>query len=226
MPSDVRAKEFLFVDESGDPGVSGTDFYVLVGLHIAETVLDRIRPHLVAFRYHHEVAKEFKNQRWAKEFKPHTRKLLEPFAQLTEEGLIATTAVWLDKSTYVSGGGPYLSGSGETAQFRHYQLRRLLETHRSRREWSNHLDLVIDRWDFDLSAHRDLEDYLRGNYRLRPRIAAVTQVDSAYSDPIQVVDVYAALVKRVIKNLAAEEEEALASRLVDLHQITGGLYPP
>ena len=64
MP-DIVPKEFLFADESGDPGLKGNPISLLVGLHTDEPTLDEIRKHLAAFRYHHGVLRKFKDQRWA-----------------------------------------------------------------------------------------------------------------------------------------------------------------
>jgi hypothetical protein len=83
--SDQGEKEFIFVDESGDPGPDGNATYILIALHTNETTLDRIRKHIVAFRYHHEVTKEFKGQRWADKLPPGgtAEHLLAFMAELT-----------------------------------------------------------------------------------------------------------------------------------------------
>ncbi len=118
----------------------------------------------------------------------------------------------------------YPSGPGEAVRFRNYQLRRLLGRHRARRAWGQNLDVVIDRWRMNVDQRRNLEDYLRGNFQLRPVISSVTTVDSAYADPIQVVDIYARLARRVVLGAATTEEAALCGRLMDLQELTGGLY--
>jgi hypothetical protein len=43
------------------------------------------------FRYHHEVTREFKVQRWADKLNPQSRHLLEFLADLTDAGRITTT---------------------------------------------------------------------------------------------------------------------------------------
>jgi hypothetical protein len=75
-----------------------------------------------------------------------------------------------------------------------------------------------------LDQRRNLEDYVRGNFKLRPMIASITTVDSAYTDPIQIVDIYARLVRRVLLDRADDEERVLAGRLVQLVEVRGGLY--
>jgi hypothetical protein len=217
-------KEFLFVDESGDPGVDGDPLYILVGLHLAEETLDQVNRHLTNFRYHHQVVREFKAQRWRDKLSPVTRMLLGYLADLTDSDEVSGTANWLSKDKYRAGRGPHLSVAGDTWKFRHYQLRRLLERHVGRRHWGSELDLVIDRWKMLPEQRLNLEKYLRENYSLRPMIANITTVDSIYVDIMQVVDIYSRLVRRVVDGSATPEEVALQKRLVDLEEITGGLY--
>ena len=152
----AEAKEFIFVDESGDPGPAGNPLYILIALHAGLPALDDIRRHLAAFRYHHDVVREFKDQRWAEKLSAASRHLLGFLADITEAGGIASTGTWLDKQTYRSGGGPYLAGPGEAVRFRHFQLRLLLERHIARRPWGQNLDLVIDRWRMSLDQRRNL----------------------------------------------------------------------
>ena len=153
-----------------------------------------------------------------------SRHLLGFLADITDTGEIASTGTWLDKKTYRAGGGRYLGGPGEAVRFRHFQFRLLLERRIDRHAWGQNVDLVIDRWRMSLDQRRNLEDYVRGNFKLRPMIASITTVDSAYTDPIQIVDIYARLVRRVLLDRADEEETALAGRLVDLVEVRGGLY--
>lgn len=225
MPASAIPRDYIFVDESGDPGVRGNPVYILVGMHVSDGVLDRVRKHLTAFRYHHEVVKEFKAQRWADKLAPQTRHLLDFLADLTDANDIITTTTWLNKATYLAGGGPHLtSAPGATWQFRHFQLRRLLEHHRRRVAWSAETDLVVDRWKMSLAQRENLETYLRGNLKLRPVLAAITFVDSLYCDPIQVVDIYGRLARRVVTGKADAAETALTSRLMLLHETKGGIY--
>ncbi|MGH2747210.1 MAG: hypothetical protein ACRDKB_04740 [Actinomycetota bacterium] len=86
------------------------------------------------------------------------------------------------------------------------------------------MDLVIDRWKMSPEKRLNLEEYLRGNFRLRPVIAYITTVDSAYADPIQVVDIYGRLARRVVEGKATDEEQTLCHRLMALEEVRGGLY--
>ena len=66
--------------------------------------------------------------------------------------------------------------------------------------------------------------YLHGNFKLRPMISTITTVDSAYADPIQIVDIYGRSIRRVRLGKAEDEEVVLAGRLVHLEEIRGGLF--
>jgi hypothetical protein len=101
-----------------------------------------------------------------------------------------------------------------------------LERHLTRRPWGENLDVAVDRWRLNLEQRRNLEDYLRTNYRLRPMIGYITMVDSVYADPVQVADIYARVARRVLTGDADREKEELCRRLMDLSEVTGGCGAP
>lgn len=192
---------------------------------MTDAIFDQVRLHIATFRYFHEVTKEFKD--WGALLKgpatPHWRSLLGFLAELTQAGDVTTTANWLDKSTYRSSRGPHLGPGADTAKFRNFQLRRLLERHKTRRGWTSDVDIVLDRWSMSVAQRRNLEDYIRGNWRLRP-IGDVTTVSSSYVDSVQIVDLYARLARRVIEGKAGPAEVDWCDKLMDLKEVKGGLY--
>lgn len=99
--------EFIFIDESGDPGppVEGSNsVYILVALHLSDAALRQAQRHLTAFRYHHGVSKELKDTGalLKDRFTPVTRALLEFFAELVPTGEATATGHWLRKDTYIA----------------------------------------------------------------------------------------------------------------------------
>ncbi|HYZ92736.1 MAG TPA: DUF3800 domain-containing protein [Actinomycetota bacterium] len=218
------AKEFAFVDESGDPGPVGNATYILVCAQMPESVLDSVRLHIARFRYFHEVNRELKE--WGGLLKDtptaQWRSLLEPFCKLTEANAICASVNWLNKEKYKAGGGPYLA-PGESQKFRSFQLRLLLERHKARHGWGDNMDVVIDRWSMDQAQRQNLEKYLKGNWKLQP-VAHITTADSAYVDMIQIIDLYARLARKVVLGEATDEQHEYAANLFDLVEIVKGRY--
>lgn len=217
--------EFVFIDESGDPGYPGSNpLYLLVASHVNETVNRDLTAHIAAFRYFHGVNREFKDWGGLLKMPPTSqwRKLMEYLCDLTVAGDVATTATWLDKPTYKTNNGPYLS-PGQTTKFRHYQIRRLLELHRQRRMWGPDVDIVLDRWSMNQTQRVDLENYIKNNWNLQP-VGHVTTVDSTYVDMIQIVDLLARLARRVAEGKADVDQQTWAAKLMRLHEIKKGYY--
>ncbi len=190
---------------------------------MAEPLLNHIRLHDAAFRYHHQIVKEYKDQKWAPGIGQAGHRLLIALADLTAPDQLTATVTWVDKAKYRSNGGPHLA-PGKSREFRHFQIRRLLETHRAARSWSTRLDVVLDRWEPSIEGRRNLEDYLRGNYGLRPQIETVTFVDSLYADLIQIADLYTRLARLVVTGSPSPDHMALAGRLFSLKEIDRGVY--
>ena len=222
--------EFIFIDESGDPGdpsAHGSNpIYILVALHLSDGALRQAQRHLTAFRYHHGVAKELKDTGalLKDRFTPVTRALLNFFAELAPTGDATATAHWLQKHKYVANHGPYLSGpKASSTSFRHFQLRLLLERHKAGRPWGPQVDIVLDRWSMNEDQRTNLESYLRGNWSLQP-IRDITFVDSRYVDLVQVADLYTRLVRRVVEGEADAEQVEMCDRLIRLHEVVRGLH--
>jgi hypothetical protein len=191
---------------------------------MSELVHRDFTAHVAAFRYFHGVNREFKD--WGGLLKsPPTiqwRTLMDYLCDRTVAGDITTTANWLDKATYKVNGGPYLV-AGQSTKFRHFQIRLLLERHRKRRAWGSEVDIVLDRWSMSQEQRINLENYIKGNWHLRP-VGHVTTVDSAYVDAIQVVDLLTRLARRIADGTANAEQLAWAGRLLDIHEVQKGIY--
>lgn len=228
MPS--QPPEYLFLDESGDPGTEegNNPVYILAGLHVTKSAMESLRVHLACFRYHHHVTKEFKD--WGALLKDAPTQQLKAFADtlaaMTDSGALAATVNWLQKEDYKSNAGPYL-GHGETQLFRNFQVRLLLSRHKSRGYWSDNLDVVLDRWNMTEERYLNLRQYIKEKvWGLDPRPAHVTLADSDYVEGLQVVDMYARFARRVIEGEASPWHQATVQKLMSLEQVTGGLFSP
>ena len=186
--------DYLFVDESGDPGyrldlASGelvsTPYYTAAVLHLTDDAFVHINRHMAAFRYYSGMNRELKLPRE----QPAVNRLLEPIGELSESGeSIWASAVYLDKRGYT---GYYLKGergrSPYPARFRNFVLRRLLEHHfRSYAVESSQYELVLDRFEMTLAEEDELRSYLAENYDI-PTPTRITHASSIYVEGLQLV---------------------------------------
>ena len=186
--------DYLFVDESGDPGYAldaqsgellSTLYYTSAVLHIVDDAFRDINRHIASFRFYTELNKELKIPPNQRGFHP----LVEPIGALSEmRGGVFASAVYLDKRHYT---GRYLKPGGEREQdpvrFRNFVLRRLLEHHfKIYSLQSSRYDLVLDRVDMPEYDREDLEIYLAGNHSI-PRPNYITHASSIYVEPLQIV---------------------------------------
>ena len=186
--------DYLFVDESGDPGyathpVSGellsTPYYTAAVLHVVDDAFRDINRHIADFRFYSRLDKELKIPSNSKSFIP----LVHPIGVLARSDVgIYASAVYLDKRNYTH---RYLKPADERGQdpvrFRNFVLRRLLEHHFSCYPLqSDRYDLVLDRIDATKSDREGLENYLTGNRNI-PTPNYITHASSIYVEGLQIV---------------------------------------
>ena len=191
--SDPR-QDFLFIDESGDPGYAldqnssgllSSPFFVLAVLHLCDDSFPQINRHVAALRYLRSFDRELKlpaQQQYA-------GRLLEPIGQLAKsDDNVWASVVYVDKERYT---GRYLRPTPEAEtdplRFRNYVLRRLLRHHFSLHPLkSRQYDLVLDRVDMTAAERDNLTTYLRTRPDIPPP-TYVTHASSMYVEGLQIV---------------------------------------
>lgn len=189
------SKDFLFIDESGDPGKSfqeGSSNYFAVGcLHLTNEALQEFNRHFFSFCYFHGHFKEIKSSRFGPLKKEQIGNMIK---WLAGEGAYVSVA-YIDKAEYA---GPYFSDTGKRPYnptfFRNFLTRMLLEKHFANVSSSDReYDLVFDHAVSE-AAEDNLRKYLRKNYFL-PNFNSIVQCDSRYIPALQAVDVLVHIVK-------------------------------
>ena len=211
--------EYLFIDESGDPGSGEGDsssYYAELLLHITDEDFPSFIKHVVSWRYIRGLALEMKRP-------PKGRDMgifLRPFSELQRSGSISCSGVYLIKDEYT---GPYLKPGSPRGEnpilFRNFIHRQLLEYHFSLHQpATSNIELIFDRFEMSHEAIKNLEDYLRGNIRL-PDFKHITHADSLYTEALQVASQLVNLLKDIALGKASPEQEELLS-FISLRDIT------
>jgi hypothetical protein len=223
--------DFLFVDETGDPGREGSKCFGLALLQVNSKCYMSIRRLLFSYRLLSGMFPEVKDLPQ----KPIAHlNLLRGISSLVEAGLVQVSGIYIYKERY---GGRYLKwiDSGYAVAetewryyLRNYLLRHLLEMHFSDKPTPNEdTDLVLDRVMLTEAQRANTLSYLNGKTQIAlrqpfviPKIIHLTIADSEYVGALQLVHIIADLVKTcAIGNLSGESEKL--SRLFRIVEFIG-----
>lgn len=179
--------DFLFIDESGDPGIRGTNYYTCCVLHVTDISLHEVVQKISEFRFYFDHYHEIHSHKLSKN---RLRKLNQLLRKKKRH--FKSSVVTLDKKNYK---GFYLKDRGlkkaDSNLFRKYIYRQVVDFHfLNHKIETKRVELVLDRANLSSEDMDNLEGYLR-RWSLLPRLDALTEVDSKYTDCIQVADVIA-----------------------------------
>lgn len=192
---------FLFIDETGDPGHpdqrDSSRSYQLNVVVANRDGIKKIVKHFSRFRYFHDAGKELEK---------YTRsidKLCDLFQVCSDEKNIGLYSFFLNKESYM---GPYLKkikkGKSDynPNKFRNFIVRKSLEALFNEilprgYDRVQEIELIFDRYLVNEEDEQNLKEYLRGNYNLPPFLHIV-QIDSEYSDLVQVADLLGRIIKK------------------------------
>ena len=215
--------DFLFVDESGDPGFAldprtgdllSSSYYVSAVLHVCDDSFADINKHVAAFRYFSGLNRELKIPPEREAF----ARFLGSIRAMSEGGKnIWASAVYLNKLEY---NGAYLKPGGrrpsDPVRFRNYILRRLLEHHFGQFSLrSSQYDLILDRVDVTVEQDIDLRRYLSGNKNI-PTPTYLTHASSIYVEGLQIVHHIASGFKNLAMDGYGVPEELIFVRARDI----------
>ena len=187
-PMTVPKRDFIFIDEAGDPGLA-TDYFIMGVVHVTDISLRKLNVHLGALRYFASISKELKST----QLNPLQKEKLMEILRLaiSDDVYVKASAVYVDKHDY---GGNYLRATGDVAQdptkFRHLIMRRLLEEHfKNTKPQTNEVEIVIDRFHSGEEKEQQLRSYLRTDkYNKLPKFLHIIQADSQYVELLQIAD--------------------------------------
>lgn len=184
-------RDFIFIDEHGDPGPVGvgSSRFATCAVHVTDVSLAKLVECVTDMRFYRQVYGEIKRLHSVPLLRP---KLVEILSHMSVAHGITFSITHLDKATYT---GPYLM-PGQGTTFRNFQVRRLLEWHFHNSVLATQqCELVFDRHSHSASQMADFAKYLNNNYSL-PGFASIAAVDSRYVESVQVADLALSLYRK------------------------------
>lgn len=194
MTSRKPSRDFLFIDESGDPGyLPGSSKYFAVGcLHLTDIGLEELQKHFCAFGYFQTKFREIKSSKLSGFQKDQIADMLK-WLQCKDQ--VAMSVVFVDKDRYT---GPYLrpvkNFPANPVYFRNFLNRQLFEKHFANNPLITNESAIIFDHTVSETEETNLKSYLRGNLLL-PRLDTIVQCDSRYVPSLQFADVMIHIVK-------------------------------
>jgi hypothetical protein len=211
---------FIFVDETGDPGRKGTQCFGYGLLHIQDDKYFLTRRLLCEIRQRSGI--------WG-DLSGITKKagnqilinILQGLASLSKNNQIVCSGLYINKSTY---GGRYLEWSelpiGENVmayRLKNYLLRHLLEFHFSYNDVPQiETDIILDRWELSEGQRQEMFNYLNGKTAITlaqpfslPKISYLTIADNEYICGLELAHILADMVKRKAMNKLSDEYSKL-----------------
>lgn len=213
--------DFLFIDETGDPGKNGSKYFGYGLIHVNSKCYSSIRRLLFNYRLFSGMFPEVHNLPQ----KPITHlNLLRGISALAETGLIAITGLYIEKETY---GGRYLNWLEKELNIpqsewpyylRNYLLRHLLEAHFEGKTAVEDTDLVLDRVTLTEDQRKNTIEYLNSKtlalkkpFSL-PAIKYLTVADSEYVGGLQLAHIIAELINSHANGKISAEQKELSQK--------------
>ena len=201
--------EFIFIDESGDPGSGEGDssnYYATLAFQVSDEIIPSIVRHINNWRYVRNYNREMKYLGK----KADVENFLLPLLDLKSQSLVSCSAVYLFKENYT---GPYLkpmSPRGENPiYFRNFVHRKLLAHHFLKYPpLTANLEVIFDRFEMSNEAVLNLSEYLQNSSEL-PQFKHITHADSRYTDFLQIASVLVNCIKDVIMVHPIDENHSL-----------------
>lgn len=207
-----KGRVFIFIDETGDPGQpenkSSSRYFQLNITVIHRDSLHSLNRHLSAFRYFKNSGRELK--RHARDFKI----LSDIFIDLAHQDNVLFTSFILEKEKYVRNSAIKPNSN----QIRNHIVKVALEyifiDLIDINMESNNIEIVFDRYLESEKDEEDLKSYIRKNYKL-PKINKIVQIDSEYSESLQISD----FLGRFVKNYFIDGNTSLKLDLLDFIKV-------
>lgn len=219
MISSPKGRLFLFIDETGDPGIlpNSSIFYGINIIIVHRDDLKHLQKQIAAFRY-------FKNS--GKELKRHMRDmsiLKGVFDELSSRHIIFVSFL-LFKEDYINsflGKFNILEKDFSPSLFRDFVLRQSFEflfCEVCHIEESQGIELVFDRYLESECDEEKLKNYLRKNHKL-PYFDKIVQIDSEYCDALQLADYLGHFAKKMCIDKSLDPEEVNFGNMFQLADV-------
>lgn len=217
--------DYLFIDESGDPGLRGSSYYICSVFHVNDLSLHQLNSIICNFRFMFDHYNELHSYHLSSGKLRKLNGLLRK-----KRRYFKCSSVYLDKKAYR---GPYLrsigSYSANSNRFRKYMYRQVLNLHFHKFQLdTSKAELVLDRSSLSNIELANLESYLNKYGKIPKKINYLTSVDSKYVDLIQLADLVCAHFKPDASNhfiKSGLSYSFINSKDISLENATGEVFP-